>query len=103
MPDGATGSVKPEVGDPNDLLLEFVRKGRKITKNSVVVTSGFTSSRLESLFPRGIPIGRVTRVNADELELYQRVHLQPFADLRRMDFVQVLTSKPNNNQQAAAP
>jgi rod shape-determining protein MreC len=102
MPDGATGSVKPEVGDPNDLLLEFVRKGREITKHSVVVTSGFTSSRLESLFPRGIPIGRVTRVNADELELYQRVHIQPFADLRRLDFVQVLTSKPDT-EQAAAP
>jgi rod shape-determining protein MreC len=102
MPDGATGSVKPEIGDPNDLLLEFVRKGRTVTKGSVLVTSGFTSSRLESLFPRGIPIGKVTRVNADELELYQRVHIQPFADLRRMDYVQVLTSKPDTEQAKAA-
>jgi rod shape-determining protein MreC len=101
MPDGATGSVKPEVGDPTDVLLEFVQKGRKIRKGAVVVTSGFTSSRLESLFPRGIPVGRVTRVDADELELYQRVHIRPFADLRRMDFVQVLTSKPDTQQAEA--
>jgi rod shape-determining protein MreC len=101
MPDGATGSVKPEVGDPNDLLLEFVQKGRKVTKGSVLVTSGFASPRLESLFPRGIPIGRVTRVDADELELYQRVHVEPFADLRRIDYVQVLTSKPDTQQAEA--
>jgi cell shape-determining protein MreC len=42
------------------------------------------------VFPRGIPIGRVTRVDVAERELYQRVHLHPFADLRRLDLVEVL-------------
>jgi hypothetical protein len=32
-------------------------------------------------------------VDLDEVELYQRVHVKPFADLRRIDFVQVLRSK----------
>jgi rod shape-determining protein MreC len=58
-----------------------------------VITSGFTSSQGESLFPRGIPIGRVTNVDFDELETYQRVHVRPFADLRRVDVVQVLTRR----------
>jgi cell shape-determining protein MreC len=58
------------------------------------VTSGWRSSRLESLFPRGIAIGRVTRVDSDERELYQRVHLRPFADLRELDVVEVLTRSP---------
>jgi rod shape-determining protein MreC len=94
MPDGTTGIVKPEVGRPDDLLLEFIQKGRKVARGATVVTSGFRSSRLESLFPRGVPIGRVTRVDSDEVELYQRVHIRPYADLRRMDYVQVLTHKP---------
>jgi rod shape-determining protein MreC len=66
-----------------------------------VVTSGWRSSRLESLFPRGIPIGRVTRVDSDERELYQRVHLRPFADLRELDVIEVLTrgSAPVENAQ----
>jgi rod shape-determining protein MreC len=68
-----------------------------------VVTSGFRSSKLESLFPRGIPIGRVTRVSTDELELYQLVHVQPFADLRRMDYVQVLTSRGQTQQAGLTP
>ena len=63
-------------------------------KGATVVTSGWRSSRLESLFPRGIPIGRVTRVDSDERELYQRVHLRPFADLRELDVVEVLTRRP---------
>ena len=58
-----------------------------------MVTSGFRSGKVESLFPRGIPIGRVTKVDLDELELFQRVHITPFADLGRIDIVQVLTRR----------
>jgi rod shape-determining protein MreC len=93
MPEGANGIVKPEVGNPRDLLLDFVEKGRRVTEGTTVVTSGFTSGRVESLFPRGIPIGTVTEVDLDEIELYQRVHIKPFADLRRLDWLQVLTSR----------
>jgi rod shape-determining protein MreC len=93
MPNGANGIVKPELGKPEDLLLDYIEKGRRVTKGATVVTSGFRSSGVESSFPRGIPIGRVSRVDLDEVELYQRVHVKPFADLRRIDFVQVLRSK----------
>jgi len=103
MPNGASGIVKPEVGEPDDLLLDFVDKGRRVTEGTTVVTSGFTSSRVESLFPRGIPIGRVTKVDLDEVELYQRVHMKPFADLRRIDFVQVLTAKGTPAEAAQVP
>src|SRR3954471_8842377 len=101
FPAGVTGVIRPEVGNPDDLLLEHVESGRRVTENTLVITSGFTSSRTESLFPRGIPIGRVTKVDLDELETYQRVHLKPFADLRRIDVVQVLTRK-GVAQQAAS-
>lgn len=94
VPSGTRGIVKPQVGDPKDLLLDFLDKEDKVEEGATVVTSGSTSSRLESLFPRGVPIGEVTRVDAEERELYQRVHLEPYADLRRLDFVQVLTGDP---------
>lgn len=93
MPDGAAGIVKPTVGDPGDMLLDFIEKGRLVSEDTTVITSGSRSDRFESLFPRGIPIGRVTKVDAQERELYQRVHLEPFADLKRMDIVQVLTRR----------
>ena len=33
----------------------------------------------------------MTDVDSDEVELFERVHVKPFADVRGMDFVQVLT------------
>jgi rod shape-determining protein MreC len=103
MPAGASGVVRPQVGNPNDLLLDLIEGDRRVTENTTVVTSGFTSTKVESLFPRGIPIGTVTKVNLDEFEQYQRVHIKPFANLRRFDIVQVLTRRPPTAQAAALP
>ena len=101
---GVDGVVQPAVGDPNDLLLDFVSRSTRIIKGEAVVTAGTTASRLESLFPPGIPIGTVTKVEDQELNLYQRVHIKPYADLRRLDFVQILTrSGQAGNQRAQAP
>jgi rod shape-determining protein MreC len=90
VPNGATGLVKPRVGDPSDLILDFVEKGRPVPRGATVITAGWRSSKLESLFPRGIPVGTVSKVDIRERELYQRVHLHPFVDLRDIDVVQVL-------------
>ena len=103
VPDGSNGVVKTAVGDPEDLLLDFLDKDRDIDEGASVVTSGFRSSKLESIFPRGIPIGKVTRVDPDERELYQRIHIKPYADLRRMDYVQVLTPRSRDGQRAEVP
>ena len=40
MPSGATGIVRPNVGNPRDLIMEFVEGGR-VTENTTVATSGF--------------------------------------------------------------
>ena len=101
VPNGANGLVKATVGNPSDLILDFVQKGRPVPKGATVVSSGWRSSRLESLFPRGIPIGKVTRVDSSERELYQRVHLKPFADLRQVDIVEILTLPSSAGQKAS--
>jgi hypothetical protein len=46
----------------------------------------------------------VTKADDEELSQYQRVHIRPFADLRRLDFVQVLVrgGGPGGNQRAQA-
>ena len=87
-----SGILETAAGNPNDLLLQFLPPKSTVKRGATVVTSGTKSSRLDSLFPPGIPIGTVTKVDPEELNLYQRVHVKPFADLRRLDFVQVLTN-----------
>lgn len=92
MPSGVKGVVKPEIGG-RDLILDYIPKNSHLKRGDIVVTSGFKSGDLGSLFPRNIPIGKVGSVNLDQLETYQRVRVHPYADLRDMDFVQVITDK----------
>jgi rod shape-determining protein MreC len=93
-PGGATGVVEPNVGNPNDLELDYLERGTQIAEGQMVVTAGFSTGDLGSIFPPGIPIGQITRATVEEQQAYQRVHLEPFADLRDMSFVKVLTT-PN--------
>jgi rod shape-determining protein MreC len=87
---GATGIVQPKVGDPNDLLLQYLPANTRANRGEYVVTSGTVSSPDDSLYPPGIPIGQVTSVN--EESAYSSVNVHPLADLHNLDVVQVLTA-----------
>jgi rod shape-determining protein MreC len=88
---GDTGVLQTAVGQPNNLVLDDIGGKSKITKGMRVVTAGSRSNRLESLFPPGIPIGSISKVDTGETDLFQRVHVRPYADVRRLSFVQILT------------
>jgi rod shape-determining protein MreC len=90
VPDGTSGLIRPQVGNPNDLLLQFIQKRRRVPVGQKVVTSGWRGSKLQSLFPYGIPIGEVSRSSLEEQQTSQQVHVKPFADLREVDLVEVV-------------
>jgi rod shape-determining protein MreC len=87
---GDTGLLKPSVGDPLDLLVQLLPRHARIRQEDVVVSGGFRTTRLESLYPPNIPIGRVTEADPEELASDQQAHVAPIADLRHLDFVQIL-------------
>lgn len=91
VPSGAQGVVRPKVGDPSRLVLEFLDETRKLGKGQSVVTSGWRAEGLSSYYPGGIPIGEVYRAPIDEREAIQSIELVPYPDLRNLDLVQVLT------------
>jgi rod shape-determining protein MreC len=90
LPRGAQGLVRPNVGDPNDLILDFIDSARNIGAGQAVVTAGWRAAGFASLFPANLPIGEVTEASIVEQEASQQVHLRPFADLANLDIVQVL-------------
>ena len=100
LPEGPLGVIKPEVGDPDDLLLDFIQEDREVSKGQRLVTAGSTATELESLFPYGIPIGEVTETELDAQETYQRVRVKPYANLRDFEFAQVLTSPEGDGAQS---
>ena len=86
-----TGIVAPVAGNPEDLLLDFVDEQEPIEESQILITAGWSNGTLSSAYPPGIPIGRVTQAEAGEQEEFQRIHVAPFADLRDIEYVQVLT------------
>jgi rod shape-determining protein MreC len=91
VPPGVQGVIKPEVGDPGNLILDFIDATKGIHRGQAVVTAGWRATEFASNFPPNIPIGEVTRASPRELEAIGQVHVRPFADLRNLDVVQVLT------------
>jgi rod shape-determining protein MreC len=91
---GVEGVVGVEQGHPTDLVLDQLSSKDEVSGGQIVVTSGTTSTvgRFPSPYPREIPIGRVTKVD-DAGTDDQQVHVAPFADLRRLDLVEVLTKR----------
>jgi rod shape-determining protein MreC len=103
---GEPGSVGPAVGAPGDLRFELVPNAKDVRRGERIITAGTsTSSRvsdLRSLYPRGILIGTVKRIETGEGELDRVIHVQPVADLHNLDIVEVLT-EPHNDVRAQAP
>lgn len=77
----------------DDLLLTYIRQGGSLRVGDMVVTSGTVDrpGNVQSLFPPNIPIGQLTRVDPEERQLYGRVHLKPFVDMRDVQMVEILT------------
>ena len=98
---GEPGSITPIPGAGGDLLFDLVDNAEEIRKGDLIVTAGTSSERLPSVYPRAILIGTVKRIDIGEGELDRRIHVEPAADLLRLDIVQVLTA-PNATLQADA-
>jgi rod shape-determining protein MreC len=91
VPSGTQGVMKPSVGDPEDLILDFLDSEKRVGKGQSVVTSGWRGQGIESGYPPNLPIGEVVEASLLQQEAQQQVHVRPYADLRDLDLVQVLT------------
>lgn len=96
---GVGGVVESAVGNPRTLILKYTRRSDRVDEGQMILTAGTRSEdpKLRSLFPPGIPIGEVTRVEEPGTDA-QEVFLRPFVDVGRIDFVQVLTEAANGNR-----
>ena len=96
------GTVRPALGAPGDLVLDFVSRNRDVRKGERIVTAGTSSPRLPSRFPPSIPIGTVSRIEVGAGELDRTVHVKPAADMSNLQFVSVLTTPPGEQLSADA-
>lgn len=91
---GAAGIVSHGIAAGDTLELFRVTKADVVKAGDVVITAGWRSGRLASIYPRGIPIGIVTSVGQLDTDIYKRVEVDPFVDFSSLDSVLVLVQKP---------
>ena len=91
VPTGSMGIVTPTVGEPNTLVLSFLNSDKNLHKGQSVVTAGWHGEGIESRFPPNIPIGEITKASVIVQEAQEKVNVRPYADLRNLGTVQVLT------------
>ncbi|MBV9818855.1 MAG: rod shape-determining protein MreC [Solirubrobacterales bacterium] len=103
---GESGLLEPAVGSPNRMVLSELPSGASISVGQQVVTAGFTDPNHAgqgSLYPPGIPIGKVSDASQNGLVNQQQVKVAPLADLRRFESVQILTKPYAGQERAQAP
>ena len=102
---GDRGVLVPAVGSPNQLLLQDLTQTGPFHEatGQLVVTDGFSDGSLIDLYPSGIPIGVVSNANQDTLVNSGQLQVTPFADLRHLDSVQILTRPHAGTESASLP
>lgn len=79
----------------DSLVMHYVPRSARdqIRYQDLVVTSG-----LNSIFPQGLPLARVERVNALAFEPSLELSLEPLIDFSRLEYVLVLVSSNDGRQ-----
>ncbi len=93
---GATGIVRHARGTRETLVLDRVRKQDLVRRGNEIVTAGWRAGALSSIYPKGIPIGKVASVGQTDTDLFQQVQIDPYVDFGALDAVIVLvpTERP---------
>ena len=75
-------------GPEREPRLEYVARNAPLEEGEILVTSG-----LGGMFPKGIPVGRVTGIEQPEHTLFRKVTAEPLVDPRGLEEV-LLLRKP---------
>jgi rod shape-determining protein MreC len=83
----ARGNVRG-MGRPGACKLDYALRTDDVVEGDLLVTSG-----TDGVFPRGIPVGKVSRLSKIAEGLFLDVEVAPAADVTRVEEVLVLTSR----------
>jgi cell shape-determining protein MreC len=88
------------VGNPNELIVQYLPRTTQAQVGQQVVTAGFRYGQLQDLYPAGIPIGTVSNASETNLLNSGQLTVTPTVDLRHLDAVQILTAPHGGTERA---
>jgi rod shape-determining protein MreC len=83
-------------GISNSLTVDQVTKDQVVNRGDVLVTAGWRSGDLSSLYPRGIQVCQVTQVGQSDTDLYKQIQCDPFVHFSTLEAVIVLVRKADS-------
>ena len=87
----AKGILLPSDAGDGLLSMENVKQEDVVNQGDTVITSGYDVKGYQSLFPRGIPVGRVTSVSQTDVgDPTKVIQVTPFVDLGDLSDVLVV-------------
>jgi rod shape-determining protein MreC len=89
----AQGIVLHPATGSDVLMLDGVTVGQTVKEGDPIVTSGWRRQDLNSLYPRGISIGRITSYNQSDVNPDKQIQVEPSVDFSSLDAVIVLLPK----------
>ena len=87
---GVSGLIRH--GDGSNLILDRVGKDQTVKKGDYIVTQGTVDRRYPSIYPYGIPIGRVLSWGLSDTATFQTITVAPYASFDSLDAVAALIS-----------
>lgn len=78
-------------GIPNLMEVKFVQSTASLEVGEVLITSG-----LGGIFPKGIPVGEIKKIEYNKSSLFKRVFVAPFVDVTTIEEVLILTPTLHN-------
>ena len=88
----AIGIVRHSQGSEDVLFLDRVPKSKTVNEGDLIITAGRQQGKLPSFYPKGIPIGLVTKVGQSDIDPFQNVQIMPLVDFSTLEVVVVLVS-----------
>jgi len=90
---GAYGLIRHGAGGGTVLFFDLVTKDEVVGEEDIVITAGTQEGERPSLYPAGIPIGKVTSVGRTDTDVFMQIQVDPFVDFGSLEAVAVLVPK----------
>jgi len=89
---GAAGILRhSDVG--SSIILDSVPVSARVDQGDPIVTAGWRSGKLASIFPRGIPVGLVSSVSQTDIDPSKQIGVSPLVDFGGLQAMIVLVPK----------
>jgi rod shape-determining protein MreC len=90
----AVGLIKRAGGGSDKLILDRVSKSAYVGVGDTIITAGsLGSGDLPSMFPRGIPIGKIKYESNSDVNAFKNIEVAPLVDFSSLQSVIVLVPK----------